>query len=61
MWVDLERAALTIHLLGAESGLKVKGHRRLPQIQYEFAAEAGKGRRIPRIVWLGPEGSIDNI
>lgn len=62
IWADLERAALTIHLLGAESGIHVKGdHRRLPKIQYEFAAEAGKGRRIPRIVWLDPDASIDNI
>lgn len=60
-WADLERAALTIHLLGAEPGLPVKGDRRLPQIQYELAAEAGKGRRIPRIVWLDPDASIDNI
>jgi hypothetical protein len=58
----LERAALSIHLLGAEPGPGVRGDSRpLSQIQYELAAETGKAQRIPRVVWLDPDASIDEV
>jgi hypothetical protein len=59
---DLERAALSVHLLGAEPGPAVRGDRRpLPQLQYELAVEAGKARRIPRLVWLDPDAPVDEL
>jgi hypothetical protein len=55
---DLERSALSIHLVGASSGFTPEGEKRSVQrLQNDIAAETSKSRGLPRLIWI-PADSV---
>lgn len=55
---DLERCALSIHLVGANTGFTPEGEQRSVQrLQNDIAAEFSKKRGLPRLIWI-PADSV---
>ena len=53
---DLERCALSIHLVGARSGIISEGERRSTvRVQNDVAAELSRQRGLRRLIWMPPE------
>jgi len=55
---DLDSCALSIHLIGANTGFTPEGEKRSVQrLQNDIAAESSKSRGLPRLIWI-PADSV---
>jgi hypothetical protein len=53
---DLERSALSIHLIGANAGFIPEGERRsITRLQNDMAAEHSQKRGLSRLIWIPPD------
>jgi hypothetical protein len=55
--VDMDRCALSIHLVGANAGFTPEGDRRsILRLQNDIAAESSRNRGLARLIWIADDG-----